>query len=823
MTWRPELVHGEATARVGLDEDMLSSFRPIVAGARRVGETTGVVLPLPGDGASGDPGDLPLELTRFIGRRHELALARHALERARLVTLTGTGGVGKTRLAFQLARDAARAFEEGIRLVALADVQDPALLGHTVNAAVGIRETSSRWQLSTLVDHLRDRQMLLVFDNCEHLVDAAATLVDALLRSCPRLRIVATSRQALNIDGEASVSVPPLSVPPLSAPHPYGTPSRTAIAESEAVSMFVDRALTAVPGFELNTETEPQVVELCQLLDGIPLAIELAAVRLRVLPLSELLARMGDRYRLLTHGSRTAPARHQTLRASIDWTFDLCSPEEQLLWSRLAVFTGGFDLAAAEAVTSGGAIERDAVLDLVSGLVDKSILTRVAEAREPRYQILETIRQYGAERLDEAESIELERRHRQWFVALASRADEDWSGPRQAQWLERLRWEHANLRTALNSCLTNDAQSGLRLVWSIENYWLARGFLAEARQWLDELGGVAVEPTVDRGRGLRLSAWLAVLQGDQDVVPALLEQAEEIATHTGDGVLAAFVAQTWGLSALFRGDLPFAVERVEQAVATFAKLGHRNGEIHSTFEVGLALSFSGETESAARWHRRCNDLTTAMGESWWRSFSLWAYGIDKLRQGDVAAALELERESLVLKRQLGDQLGIAVCLEAMSWIAASDGDVDRAARLLGAADALLRQVGMPLEGIQRLWAFHLQWEDTVRRRASERGFRVAYASGAAMSADAAAAFALRETPESAPDESDNELAALTKREREVGELVSRGLTNREIAASLVISVRTAEKHVDRIMSKLGLANRTQIAAWVTSRGGDKSS
>ena len=814
MTWRPELVHGEATARAERSEDVLSSFRPIVAAQRGVEETTGVVLPLPGEGvASGDPGDLPVELTRFIGRRHELALARLALERARLVTLTGTGGVGKTRLAFQLARDVSRAFEEGVRVVALADVQDPALLGHTVNAAVGIRETSSRWQLETLVDHLRERQMLLVFDNCEHLVDAAATLADALLRSCPRLRILATSRQALNIDGESSVSVPPLSTP-----DPIGTPSRAAIAESEAVSLFVDRAAAALPGFELTAESESQVVELCRLLDGIPLAIELAAVRLRVLPLTELLARMGDRYRLLTHGSRTAPARHQTLRASIDWTFDLCSPEEQLLWSRLAVFTGGFGLDAAEAVASGGAIEREAVLDLVSGLVDKSILTRVHDAREPRYQMLETIRQYGADRLDETESAELGRRHRQWFVALAVRVDEDWSGPRQAQWLERLRWDHANLRTALNSCLVYDAQSGLRLVWSIENYWLARGFLAEARQWLDELGAAALESTVDRGRALRFSAWLAVLQGDQEVVPALLEQADEVATHTGDAVLAAFVGQTRGLSALFRGDLPFAVERVEEAVATFAKLGHRNGEIHSMFEVGLALSFSGQTESAAVWHRRCNDITTAMGESWWRSFSLWAYGIDKWRQGDTAAALELERESLRLKRQLGDQLGIAVCLEGMSWIAASEGDVDRAARLLGAADALLRQVGMPLEGIQRLWAFHQQWEDTVRRRASERSFRVAYGAGAAMSADAAVAFALREVPEPPLDQQDDHLDPLTKREQEVGELVSRGLTNREIAASLVISVRTAEKHVDRIMSKLGLANRTQIAAWVTGRG-----
>ncbi|WP_218586382.1 LuxR C-terminal-related transcriptional regulator [Nocardia cyriacigeorgica] len=775
-----------------------------------------MVVTVPGDGG-GATGELPVDLTRFIGRRRELAAARQSFERARLVTLTGPGGVGKTRLAFQLARDVSRAFDEGVRIVALADLQDPALLGHTVNAAVGIRETSARWQLDTLVEYLGDRQMLIVLDNCEHLVEAAAELAAALLRSCPRLRILATSRQALNIDGEAVVPVPPLSVPETE----NGWHRSAAAAESEAVSLFVDRAASVVPGFTLNASTQPQVVELCRLLDGIPLAIELAAVRLRVLPLTELSARMGDRYRLLTQGSRTAPARHQTLRACIDWTFDLCSPAERLLWSRLSVFTGGFGLDAAEAVGAGGEIARDEVLDLVAGLVDKSILTRVMEAREPRYQMLETIRQYGVDRLDPEAHAELDGRHRRWFVALAESADADWSGPRQMEWLERLRWEHANLRAALNSSLTADPAAGMRLAYSIENYWLARGFLAEARQWLDRLAAAGLEPTIERGRVLRLNAWLAILQGDHDVVPRLLEEAAGIASATGDPLLSAFIDQTWGLLALFRGDLAVAVERLEEAVARFAGLGHRTAEVHSMFEVGLALSLAGEGERAAAWHRRCYETTTLIGESWWRSFSLWAFGIEKLRQGDVVTAAQLERETLELKRRLDDQLGIAVCLEAMSWIVAFEGDAERAARLLGAADAMLRKVGMALDSIPRLWAFHLQGEDTMRRRASERRFRSAYSAGASLSTDAAVALALDgaavqavAAPSRRREETGSAQETLTRREREISMLVARGLTNREIASALVISVRTVEKHVDHIMSKLGLGNRTQIAAWV---------
>lgn len=767
-----------------------------------------VVPPLPDAPRGADAsGQLRADLTRFIGRRQELAVTVQALKRSRLVTLTGIGGVGKTRLALEAAREAAADYDD-VRVVALADVLEPALLGHTVNTALGLRERSARWRLETVVEFLRERRVLLVLDNCEHLVEQVAPFAEALLRHCPEVSILATSRQSLDLDGEAIVPVPPLSV----AGHERG-PGPGSVSESEAVSLFLDRAAAALPGFTVTQTQMAHVVELCRLLDGIPLAIELAAGRLRLLPLAELVARTGDRFRLLGHGSRAAPARHQTLRAAIDGTYELCSATERVLWSRLAVFAGGFSLDAAESITSGDEVSRESVLDLVAGLVDKSIVTRVMHEGEARYVMLETIRQYGAEKLDDAEAQELSQRHRGWFVSLAERADREWSGPHQVEWLTRLRLDYANLRSALQSCLTDDPQQGLRLAWSIENFWLARGFISEARLWLDELLAADPTPSVDRGRALRLNSWLAILQGDHTAVPAMLDEAGGIARETGDALLDAYVVQGWGILAMFQGDLATSIERLEAAVAAFAAVGHPTGEMHTLFELGISYGFSGDVERAAAAQRRCQDAANALGESWWRSFSLWAYGIDKWRQGHPAEGAEIERESLRLKRQLDDQLGVGVCLEAMSWIAASEGDSTRTARLLGAADALLRTVGMSIEGSYTMWDHHRETEENLRRAGSSQRLRRAYAQGAGWGVGEAIAYALGET--TAAESTD--AVPLTRRELEVAELVARGMTNRQIATALVISVRTAEKHLDHILSKLNLANRAQLAAWVAAR------
>ncbi|WP_459986114.1 helix-turn-helix transcriptional regulator [Nocardioides sp. AN3] len=756
-------------------------------------------------------GDLPLELTRFIGRRRELALTRDALARSRLVTLTGIGGVGKTRLAMEVAGDVATDFDD-VRVVHLADVLESALLGHTLNIALGVREHSARWQLTTVSESLRGRHVLLVMDNCEHLAEHVGPFIDELLRACAGLSVLATSRQPLGVKGEVVVQVPPLSV------SPDAGPGAGSVTPSEAVSLFLDRAAAAIPGLEIGPAEHAHIAELCRLLDGIPLAIELAAVRLRLLPLRELVARTGDRFRLLNQGSRTAPLRHQTLRASIDGTYELCSAKERLAWARLSIFAGGFSLEAAEAVVSDADVPHDAVLDLVAGLMDKSIVTRVAYEGEPRYTMLETIRQYAVEHLDPAAARELSRRHREWFLTLAERADEEWSGPDQVAWLSRLRWDYANLRVALQTCLLDAPQQGMRMVWSIENFWLARGFLSEARLWLDQLLAVDRSPALDRGRALRLSAWLAILQGDHDAVPALLEEAQAIAEEVGDAILEAYVVQSRGLLAMFRGELQSSIDQLEVAVEEFIRIGYRTGVIHSMFELGIAYGFAGDGERAAGWQQRCQETAAAVGESWWRSFSLWAYGIDKWRQGDIAQAEKIERESLRLKREQDDQLGVGVCLEAMSWIAAAEGDAARSARLMGAADSLLRRVGMSIEGSYSMWDYHQSTAENLRTSWGEERLQRAYDQGAAWTAEDAVSFALGERDAGAP----HGAHPLTPREREVADLVGAGQTNRQIAATLFISVRTAEKHVDRILSKLNLSNRSQLAAWTASRRADET-
>lgn len=751
-------------------------------------------------------GALPVELTRFIGRRSEQALACEGLTRSRLVTLAGIGGVGKTRLALEVAASVADRYDE-VRLVRLADVLEPALVGHTINTALGVRESSARWKLETVVEFLEERTVLLVLDNCEHLVDEVAVLADRLLRACPGLSILATSRQVMDVEGEAVVQVPPLSVLPTRGP------GAGAVSESEAVSLFLDRAAVAVPGLSISAEERSQIADLCRLLDGIPLAIELAAVRLRLLPLHEVVARTADRFRFLTHGTRTAPARHQTLRASIDGTYEVCTPTERQLWSRLSVFSGGFSLEAAETIASSEEVPRDSMLDLISGLADKSIVTRVIRAGEPRYAILETIRQYGAEHLSAEDAAELGRRHREWFAGLAERVESEWAGPGQAEWLSRLRSDYPNLRAALQSCLVENPQLGMRLAWGIENFWLARGFLSEARLWLDGLLAADLSPTLDRGRALRLNSWLAVLQGDHAVVPAMLEEAGGIAKAAGFEVLAAYVTQAWGLWSMFQGDLADSLVELESAVQAFADIGHLTGEIHTSFELGIGYGFAGDTELAAKWHRRCQQLAGDVGEAWWSSFSLWADGLDKWRQGDIESAEALQRQSLRIKRTLDDQLGIGVCIEAMAGIAAVRGDFTLATRLLGAAETVLHRVGMPIEASRSMWDYHNETVEILRRSVIEPRLESAYAEGASWDTDLAVALALgEETGEAA-----NGDQPLTKRELEVAELVARGYTNRQIGSTLYISVRTAEKHVDHILSKMNLSNRAQLAAWTASQ------
>jgi serine/threonine-protein kinase PknK len=760
-------------------------------------------------------GSLPAEVTRFIGRRRELSEARRRLEGTRLLTLTGMGGVGKTRLALRLASDVRRAFRDGVWLVQLAELREPSLLLHTVAAALGLREHSSSGRADTIIAHLTDRNILLVLDNCEHIVEACADLVDGSLVVCRDVHVLATSRQPLGAVAESILPVAPLSVP-----DPRGSRSFEALQHYDAVELFLDRIASAGVSVAPSEQNAELLARLCDVLDGIPLALELAAVRTRSLSIAEILERMENPYRLLTMGRRTAPARQQTMRASIDWSFDLCSPAERQLWARCSVFAGGFELDAAEEVCAGDGLAREAIIDLVASLVDKSILIK-QEGIKTRFHVLEALRQYGEERRAEGDDVVASRRrHRDWYGDLAAWVEEHWVGPAQPDLIGRLRHEHANLRKALEFCASEpgEAEAGMRLVCALEPYWSAQGLMSEGRLWLGRFLGIATDATILRARGLRLNAWLAILQGAYEAAEAMLDEAHVIAAKTDDPVSQAYVVQTAGLLAMFRGDQPEAMRLFEDAVPTFRAAGHRIGMLQTLYDAALASGLAGHGERAAGMHEECQSDTEPVGESWFRSRSLWAMGLDALRDGDAARAAMLERQSLQLKRTLDDRLGIAWSIEALAWIASSEGDGERAAVLLGAAETIWRAMGMSLVALPTFWSLHVQGEGRARAVMKDQAFQDACARGRALPVSEAIVYALGE-PRAEPSADDAAGPALTRRESQVSQLVADGLSNREIASRLVISPRTAETHVENILRKLNFTARAQVASWVTEQRG----
>ncbi|BCJ55290.1 hypothetical protein Asp14428_67650 [Actinoplanes sp. NBRC 14428] len=520
--------------------------------------------------ARGTSGNLPAEVTSFVGRRHELNGVRRMLSTSRLVTLTGAGGVGKTRLARHAGLELRRAFPDGVWFAELAELRDPDLVAVTVAEVLGVREEAVSPDAPGLATFLADRQALLILDNCEHLVAACADLAETLLRACPRLRILVTSRQALRIAGEATLTVQPLSVPESDT---ACTPAD--LARYEAASLLVERATAVLPGFEVTEANCATVTALCQALEGMPLAIELAVARLRVLTLDEILERLTDRYRLLTTGARNAPARQQTLRALIDWSWDLCAEPERLLWSRLSVFSGGFELDAAERVCAFPPLAADSILDLIASLVDKSIVFRVGDGPRARYKMLEVVREYGAARLAEAgEQQEVAQRHGDWFAELARYGDVHWASPDQAALMLRLRHEQANLRVALEHAVrTAPPEVSLRFAADLQNHWFVRGFLSEGRHWLDRALALPPARHWTRVRALRVASWIACIQGDRQRASALLADAKALNATLPPSPENAFIPVVEGNIAMFAGDPAAALPLFEEALAGIRALG----------------------------------------------------------------------------------------------------------------------------------------------------------------------------------------------------------------------------------------------------------
>lgn len=759
-----------------------------------------------------------MEGTSFVGRRREVREAKRLFSLTHLVTLAGVGGVGKTRLAQRLASESQRAFPDGVYFVPLSDLQDPTLLGHTVAETLGLRELSRNWRIETLTDYLRSKQLLLVMDNCEHLLTACAELVDELLKSCADLRILATSREPLGIAGESTLIVAPLQVP-----EPEW-PTASALTHYDSIKLFLDRAASAMPGFELTEENSHAVAALCHSLDGLPLALELAAVRLRALSVDQILDRLSDRFALLSRGRRNAPTRQQTLRALIAWSYELCSPNEQLLWARLSVFSGGIELDAAEGVCSDELLPRSGILELLASLVDKSILVRDDVDGRLRYRLLETIRQYGEEQLRESGEFSTWRRfHRDWYLQLITNVFSGWVGTNQPERIARVRRDHANLRSALDYCVTEpeEATAGLRMASILYFYWLSTGFLSEGRHWLDLALKNAPRNSQPRPHALYVAACLATLQ-DDPAATTLLDQAATCIDEQATPRDSAYIAQGRGLVAMFADDLSEAIRRLEEALDGFVAVGDVDGETFTLFLHGLAALLAGELDKVGASHSRCRELTERRGESWVWSYSLWVAGLNAWLRGDNDQSLAVATDCLRHKRTLDDQLGIAECLEAIAWIKASMHQRETAAVLLGAASTIWQRIGMSLRAIPGLDRFHQQ----CRRTASQLGgrpYQAAFRRGTQMTLAEAVDFALGERTKV---ESDATCASsLTRREKEIAQLIADGLSNREIANQLVISRRTAEGHVEHVLAKLGFTSRTQVASWVAehNRGSSTSS
>jgi len=768
---------------------------------------------MPATSVRSQAGNLPAEMTSFIGRHREAAELKRLIEVSRLATVTGAGGVGKTRLAVRVASQVRRAFPDGVWFVDLGALQDPGLVPEQVGFALGLRNHSGRVASEALSEYVSDKQLLLVLDNCEHLLEASARLLSELLRAAHEVRVIATSRQPLGIAGEHVLALTALSLPEAGTP----PPPPESFSRYEALTLFVERAQAATSSFAVTPDNHAAVVELCRSLDGMPLALELAAVRLRMLSPEQILARLDDRFDLLTSRDQSMHPRQRSLHALIDWSFDLCTPDERLLWTRLPVFPGDFDLDAAADVCADDEFDQGAVVNALAGLVDRSLLVPERSGPRMRYRALETVREYGRSRLaDPGQRTDLRRRHCEYFLDLARTAEAEWCGPAQRDWVARLADEHDNLRAALAFSLTEPGgeRSGLELAGTLWLHWLMNGCLSEGRRWLDRALAATEEPGREGAKALWADAYLRLYQGDIDGASSQLERSRQLSEALDDADALAHVVEFQGAAALLSSDWATATTRCQDALARHRALGNQFSVIMTLARWAMAAYLMGNVDQATACHADALSASEECGETWGRSTVLWMHAVVLFDHGELARAEEAARESLRLRHAFEDRVGMAQCIEVLAWIAAAKGAHDRAARLLGVVQPLWSSTGGKLFP-------HVQDRDTrcradVSRALGPQPFDAAMQRGARMSIDEGIAFVLGEE-RPAPSAGGPRVGGLTRREQQIAELVADGLSNRDIAARLVISQRTAEAHVEHILSKLSFNSRAQIAVWVAER------
>ncbi|WP_249354064.1 LuxR C-terminal-related transcriptional regulator [Rhodococcus sp. USK13] len=754
-------------------------------------------------------------LTSFVGRRRELSDVKRRLTETRLVTLTGPGGVGKTRIALEIAERSRRALRDGVWIVELASLRDARRLSQVIVSALNLPDQSNRDPLDKLVHYLRNRQMIIVLDNCEHLLADCARTVETLLSAAPGLRVLATSREPLGIHGEGICVIPPLTTPSTRHSH-----TAEAVIHYEAVSLLVDRARHVLPDFEVTDDNVEAVVQLCGRLDGIPLAIELAATRLRSLSVTQIVERLDKRFTLLTGGDRVAMPRQQTLRALIDWSFDLCTEHEQLLWARLSIFPDSFDLDALEETCGFAPLSAESLIDLLDRLVAKSIVLTERTGERVRYRQLTTIREYGAEVLESSgESSTLKRRHRDHYLRKAAVMVEHWCGPGQADALAVMNEDHPNLLSALewSAKTADEIGTAAELASLLRYHWIAGGYLSDGRRWLDQLLESGAMSTSQRGQALWVSAWIALLQGDRDEAVEKLIECEEIADKLGDRRLGAHATQWRGLHDFATGDVTGSIARYEKAISIHTDFADTASVLTALFQLASAQAYNSQDEAALQTCRRAIEMSEQYGEQWNRSYALWITGLCRWRQGESKSARTAALQALRLARDFKDSICTALTIELLSWIAASAAEFRTAAALAGAAAAVWAGLGTDVKAFGP--HLHQASIHSAQKTAEELGETAVTAvarQNATMTLDSAVSLALG-GPEQTRSDSSSEKSPLTERENEIANLVAEGLSNRAIAQSLVLSTRTIDGHVRRILTKLDFTSRTQIASWIASQ------
>jgi predicted ATPase/DNA-binding CsgD family transcriptional regulator len=782
---------------------------------------------------------------------------KRELAMTRLMTLTGAGGSGKTRLALEVTRDLIDAYPEGVWLVELAPLSKEALVPKAVAEALKVPERPQEPLVDTLVEVLGDRQLLLVVDNCEHFVEAAARLADRLLDSCPRVRILATSREALGVEGEVRWLVPPLPVPERGL-----TSSSEELEGYESVCLFAERARGHDPSFSLSPHNAAWVAEICRRLEGIPLAIELAAARVGTLSPEQIAQRLTDSLKLLTGGARTAVSRQQTLRGTFDWSYELLSEEEKNLFGRLSVFAGGWTLETSEAVAAVEVVEEVEAPDLLSGLVEKSlVVAKESDEGTLRYRLLEPVRQYALEKLEESGEAEANRRrHAEFFLALAEEAEPKLWGPDQVVWLKRLEVEHDNMRAALSRSIERgEDELGVRLAGALRWFWHGQGYYGEGRRWLEEaLSRDSRASVAARAKALSAVGWLAMDQDDTDRVVEAAEEGLELSAGTEiEELLGASFMRMLGSVARMRGDYEQATQLYEESLVLSRKAEDRGGISYSLlnlaivsrdqddheratffYEEGVALCresgyaallaeylvsmgyeflLRGDYERATALNEEAASLLRERGHEGGLEFALDNLGWAALLRREYERAMETFKESLVLCLKLGDKLVAAESLEGLACTAGARAEVERAARLFGAARGLREALGYEQEPRARaLREPHLA---AARSRMNEAFWEAAFAEGRSMGLEGAIQYALSaDKPSATPSSMPERPAGLTSREVEVLGLVATGMTSAQVATELFLSTRTVDTHLTSIYHKLGVTSRAGATRFAMEQG-----